>query len=134
METRKAGFETIDDYHALVPAEVRRLLDILRKAIRSAAPDAEEVISYNMPGFRWNGMLVWYAANKHHIGFYPSASPLVVFKDELTPYKTSKGAIQFPLDRPIPVALVKKIVKYRIAENLEKQQLKNTTAPRRTRR
>ncbi len=134
METPKAGFATIDDYHALVPAEVRRLLDILRKAIRSAAPDAEEVISYNMPGFRWNGMLVWYAANKHHIGFYPSASPLVVFKDELTPYKTSKGAIQFPLDRPIPVALVKKIVKYRIAENLEKQQLKNTTAPRRTRR
>ncbi len=134
METSKAGFGTIDEYHALIPAEVRRLLDTLRKAIRSAAPDAEEVISYNMPGFRWNGMLVWYAANKHHIGFYPSASPLVVFKDELTPYKTSKGAIQFPLDRPIPVALVKKIVKYRVAENLEKQQLKRTAAPRRTHR
>lgn len=134
METSKTGFKTIDEYHALVPAEVRRLLDTLRKAIRSAAPDAEEVISYNMPGFRLNGMLVWYAANKHHVGFYPSASPLVVFKEELTPYKTSKGAIQFPLDRPIPVALVKKIVKYRVAENLEKQQLKKTAAPRRTRR
>lgn len=134
MEASKAGFETIDEYHALVPGEVRRLLDTLRKAIHSAAPDAEEVISYNMPGFRWNGMLVWYAANKRHIGFYPSASPLVVFKDELTPYKTSKGAIQFPLDRPIPVALVKKIVKYRMAENLEKQRLKKTAEPRRTRR
>jgi uncharacterized protein YdhG (YjbR/CyaY superfamily) len=75
------------------------------------------VISYNMPAFKWNGMLVWYAAFKQHIGFYQKASALVAFKSELAPYKTSKGAVQFPIEKPIPTNLVKKMVKFRLKEN-----------------
>jgi len=76
-----------------------------------------EVISYGMPAYKANGVLVYFAANKQHIGFYPTASPIVVFKDELTNYKTSKGTIQFPIKSGIPAALVKKIVEYRVQED-----------------
>lgn len=113
-------FATIDEYHALFPIEVQKKLQQLRETIKKAAPKAKEVISYNMPAFKQHKTLVYYAAYKNHIGFYPTASPLPVFKDELTPYKTSKGAIQFPIDKPLPIALIKKIVLFRMKEDAEK--------------
>ncbi len=122
METTK--FKTVKEYFAAQPAETKKILNNFRKIIKEAAPAAEEVISYNMPAFKLNGMLIWYAGYKKHIGLYPKSGPIIIFKDELKEYKTSKGAIQFPLDRTIPVALVKKIVKYRIKENMETVKLK----------
>lgn len=122
MEAKK--FKTVNEYISAFPENTRELLEELRKTIKQTAPKAEEVISYNMPGYKQNGMLVWFAAYKKHIGFYPSSSPIRVFKDELAGYKTSKGAIQFPIEKGIPAALVKKIVKFRIKENLEKEKEK----------
>ena len=110
-------FETVDEYLSALPQHARAVAASLRQTIRQAAPQAEEVISYNMPAFRWKGILVWYAAFKKHVGLYPKASAIAAFQSELAPYKTSKGAIQFPIDRPIPAGLVKKIVKFRVEEN-----------------
>src|SRR5215467_1806741 len=110
-------YRTVDEYLSRLPKTAKDNVEGLRKTIRRAAPQAEEVISYNMPAFKWNGMLVWYAAYKKHIGFYPRPSRIEAFKDELADYKTSKGAIQFPLEKGIPVSLVKKIVKFRLKEN-----------------
>lgn len=110
-------FRTVQEYMSALPPPARAKLESLRKTIRQAAPEAEESISYNIPAFRWNGMLVWYAAFKKHIGFYPRASAVAAFKKELGGYKVSKGAIQFPLEKPIPTGLVKKIVKFRVKEN-----------------
>lgn len=118
--TSKTKFETVDDYISALPPNVRVILEDVRNAIQQAAPQAEEVISYSMPAFKLNGIVVWYAACKEHIGFYPSSSPIKVFKKELLNYKTSKGAIQFPMKQEIPKALIKKIVKFRIEENLAK--------------
>lgn len=109
-------FMSIDEYHASFPPAVRAMLDVLRQTIREAAPEAEEVISYNMPAFRQQRVLVYYAAYKNHIGLYPLPAMLDRVSSELSSYKTSKGAIQFPLDRKIPVSLVKKIVKFRLKE------------------
>jgi uncharacterized protein YdhG (YjbR/CyaY superfamily) len=120
----KLKFNTIDDYHAAFSPQIRDLLDDIRKIIRQAAPAAKEVISYNMPAFKQHSVLVYYAGNKEHIGFYPTPSAIQEFKDELKSYKTSKGAIQFPLDRPIPAALVKKITKFRMAEDEEQARVK----------
>jgi uncharacterized protein YdhG (YjbR/CyaY superfamily) len=120
----KRVFKTIDEYHAEFPQEVRNQLDTLRKTIAKAAPKAQEVISYNMPAFKQHGILVYYAAAKKHIGFYPTAWPIVAFKKELEGYQTSKGAIQFPLDQKLPLALITKIVKFRVTEDLEKEKLK----------
>jgi uncharacterized protein YdhG (YjbR/CyaY superfamily) len=117
-------FTSIDEYNDSFPHETRTLLDEMRKLIKIAAPDAEEVISYNMPAFKQNGILVYYAANKEHIGFYPTSSPILVFADELSVYKTSKGAIQFPNSKPIPGELVSKIVHYRVIEDKEKARKK----------
>ena len=108
---------TVDEYVAALPKEARESLESLRNTIRQAAPQAEEVIHYNMPAFRWNGMLVWYAAFKEHIGFYPRVSAIAAFNDKLAGYKTSKGAIQFPIEKPIPAGLVKRIVEFRLEEN-----------------
>lgn len=117
-------FETIDQYHATFPEDVQVLLDEMRETIRKAAPKAEEVISYNMPAFKQNSVLVYYAAYKNHIGFYPTPGPMVAFKDELEKYQTSKGAIQFPIESGISKSLVKKIVKYRIEETEKKAKEK----------
>ena len=116
--------ETIDDYLASQPLEKRATLEKFRTIIQKAAPKATEVISYGMPAFKQEGILVYFAAFKNHYGFFPSASPIIVFKKELLPYKTSKGAIQFPLDKPLPVRLIQAIVKYRIAENIEMTALR----------
>jgi uncharacterized protein YdhG (YjbR/CyaY superfamily) len=115
MEAHK--FTTVDEYISTFPQEVRQILEKLRQTIIKAAPKAEEVISYNMPAFKLNGMLVYYAGYKKHIGFYPTNSGITEFADELTAYKTSKGAIQFPLDKPLPIGLITKIVKFRVVEN-----------------
>jgi len=111
-------FNSLQEYMAALDEAPKRRLQELRKIIRDVAPKAEEAISYNIPAFKWNGaLLVWYAAFKEHIGFYPKASGIASFKSDLAGYKTSKGAIQFPLGKPIPAALVKKIVKFRMKEN-----------------
>lgn len=114
----------IDKYIDGFPANIRLLLEQLRATIKKTAPEAEELMSYNMPAYKLKGMLVFYAACKKHIGFYPTPGPIEFFKDELTGYKTSKGAVQFPVDKPLPVRLITKIVKYRINENLTKPTLK----------
>lgn len=114
-------FKSVDEYFSTLPQEARDALEIMRKTIKQAAPKAEEAISYNMPAFKYNGMLVWYAAFKEHIGFYPKASAMAAFKDELAGYRTSKGAIQFPLGKGIPVSLVKKIVKFRLKEDEQRE-------------
>jgi uncharacterized protein YdhG (YjbR/CyaY superfamily) len=121
-------FTSIDEYHDSFQGETRKLLDEIRNVIRLAAPDAQELISYNMPAFKLKGVLVYYAANKEHIGFYPTGSPIRIFADELTGYKTSKGAIQFPKSQRIPAELVTKIVHYRVMENMEKSQKKEKSS------
>lgn len=98
------------------------MLEELRQAIKLAAPAAEEVISYQMPAFKYHGVLVYFAAYKHHIGVYPTSSGIAAFKKELSVYKGAKGSVQFPLDKPLPLALIKKIVKFRVKENLEKRK------------
>jgi uncharacterized protein YdhG (YjbR/CyaY superfamily) len=115
-------FESVKEYFSSQPAEVRMLLEEMRETIRQAAPRAEEVISYNIPAFKQNGILVYYAAHKQHIGFYPTSSGIRNFEKELVGYTTSKGAVQFPFNKPIPKTLVKKIVKFRVKENLEKSK------------
>ncbi len=114
-------FRNVDEYLSTFDPEIRSILESLRKTIKAAAPEAEEVISYNMPAFKFHGILVYYAAHKEHIGFYPAGSNVVeLFKNELKDYKTSRGTIQFPFRLPIPHRLVKKIVRYRAQANLEK--------------
>jgi uncharacterized protein YdhG (YjbR/CyaY superfamily) len=113
--------ENIDDYIATFPDEVQVILEKLRQTIRKAAPDATEKFSYQMPTFYLNGNLVHFAAYRNHIGFYPAPSGIVAFQDELTKYKTSKGAIQFPINEPLPLVLVKKIVAFRVQENSAKK-------------
>ena len=116
MEAPRA-VETIDDYILGFPPEIQDILQTLRKVIRESAPDAEEKISYRMPTFAQHGNLVHFAALKHHIGFYPAPSGIEAFKDELAGFKGSKGAVQFPLDKPLPHELIGRIVRFRVAEN-----------------
>ena len=117
-------FSSIDEYHASFPASVQKKLSEIRKTIVQAAPLATEVISYNMPAFKLKKVLVYYAAHKEHIGFYPTASPIKFFKDDLVKYKTSKGAIQFSFDKPLPNTLIKKIVEFRVAEDIDRSHKK----------
>lgn len=116
--------QTIDEYIARFPKEIQELLETIRITIREAAPDAEETISYQMPTFKLKGNLVHFAAYKNHIGFYPTPSGIKKFKDELSVYKGAKGSVQFPIDQPLPLDLISKIVKFRAAENLEKAKAK----------
>jgi uncharacterized protein YdhG (YjbR/CyaY superfamily) len=120
MENKKAGFVSIDEYIATFPGEIQKLLKEVRATIKAAAPDAEEKISYQMPTFFLNGNLVHFAAHKNHIGFYPTPAGIQAFKKELSIYESSKGAVQFPTDRPMPLKLIDKIVRFRVAENLKK--------------
>lgn len=119
-------YNSVDEYIAAQPENTKALLQEIRQIIKQTAPAASEIISYGMPAYKQHGVLVYFAANKQHIGFYPTASPIVVFADELTTYKTSKGAIQFPIKTGIPVELVEKIVKYRINEDELKALNKKT--------
>jgi len=124
MDNRSAGFATIDEYIAMFPADIQEKLQEIRRTIKAAAPEATEKISYQMPTFYLNGNLVHFAAFKNHIGFYPAPSGIEEFKEELAVYQSSKGAVRLPLDKPLPLDLVSRIVKYRVSENLKKSQVK----------
>ena len=109
--------QTVDNYLAALPEEARATLEKIRKTIKAAAPNATEVISYQMPMYKHRGMVVGFAAFKGHCSLFPGAKAIVTYKEELKAYETSKGTIRFPIGKPLPAALVKKIVKTRIAEN-----------------
>ena len=117
-------FQTVEEYIATFPPKTKKFLKDIRATIKQAAPQAEETISYNMPAFKLHGMLVWYAGYKEHIGLYPRTTVIQAFKKDLAEYKQSKGTIQFPLDQPLPLDLITRIVKYRIKENLEAEKTK----------
>ena len=122
MAMIKTKFKTVDEYFSSYTKDVRNLLGNIREAIKQSAPNAEEIISYNMPAFKFHGILVYYAAHKEHIGFYPGNKIVnEVFKKELKNYETSKGTIKFPFGQKIPTGLIKKIIKFRAKENLEKE-------------
>lgn len=124
--------ETIDEYLAPLSNEKRATLEKLRKDIKSAAPKAEECISYQIPGFRLFGrLLVSFGAAANHCAFYPGAYPIEAHKDELKAYGTSKGTIRFPVDKPLPASLVKKLVKSRIAEYAAKHPIATADARKR---
>lgn len=117
-------FSSVEEYFAAFPTKTKSILKELRKTIKEAAPQAEEVISYNMPAFKLHGMLVFYAAHENHIGFYPTPSGIDAFKKELSAYESAKGSVQFPIDEPMPLALIRKIVKFRVEENLKNASIK----------
>jgi uncharacterized protein YdhG (YjbR/CyaY superfamily) len=110
----------IEKYIESFPKNIQILLKKLRETIIKAAPEGEELISYKMPAYKMQNVLVWYAAYKNHIGLYPKSSPILFFKNELSVYKTSKGAIQFPIDKPLPIKLITKIVQFRHEEEITK--------------
>ncbi|MBL0740767.1 iron chaperone [Chryseolinea lacunae] len=114
----------IDEYIAGFPKPIQKKLEDMRATIKKAAPQAEEAIKYAIPTFVLHGNLVHFAAFKNHIGFYPAPQGLVAFKKELSGYEGAKGSVRFPLDQPLPLALVTKIVKYRVKATLEKMKAK----------
>ncbi len=120
METKLPPPKNIDEYIARWPAGVQEILQKIRAVVHEAAPGAEEAISYQMPAFKYKGNLVYFAAFKNHIGFYPIPSGIEAFKEELSAYPQGKGSVQFPLDRPIPYDLIRRIVLFRVAENEKK--------------
>ena len=126
MENKKAGPNSIDEYIASFPEETQKILQELRAAIKAAAPGAQEKISYQMPAFAQKGILVYFAAWKNHIGFYPTSSGTQAFMQELSVYESSKGSIKFPLDKPLPLDLISNIVRFRVAENLKKAEEKSS--------
>lgn len=120
MKPKQSPPNDIDDYIANFPKDIQIILQELRATIAKAAPEAEETISYQMPTFRLKGNLVHFAAHKNHIGFYPTPSGIEKFKSELSAYESAKGSVKFPIDQPLPLDLISKIVAYRVTENLEK--------------
>lgn len=114
----------VDDYISGFPAGTQLMLEQMRETTQTAAPDADEVISYAMPAYKLNGMLVYFAGYAKHIGFYPGAAGIAEFKKELSPYKWAKGSVQFPLDRPLPLKLITRIVKFRVKENAQKAKIR----------
>jgi uncharacterized protein YdhG (YjbR/CyaY superfamily) len=118
---------TVEEYFATIPEPAAGALNKMRVAIRSVAPkEATEVISYKIPAFKHNGILVWCAAFSNHISLFPTASVIDAFADELPGFSTSKGTVHFPLDKPLPVALIKKMVKFRVAERESKSRKKQS--------
>jgi uncharacterized protein YdhG (YjbR/CyaY superfamily) len=115
---------TIEEYIQQFSPEIQEILIAIRKVIREAAPEAKEKISYQMPAFEFNGILVYFAAQKKHIGFYPTANGIEAFKEALSEYKGAKGSVQFPYNKPIPYDLIRSIVKYRAEENRRKSNKK----------
>ncbi|MBL8190730.1 MAG: DUF1801 domain-containing protein [Acidobacteria bacterium] len=124
MKASQSAPKTIDEYIANFPPEVQEKLETIRATIRKAAPKAEEAISYMIPTLKLHGNLVHFAAYKNHIGFYPGAGGIAAFQEELAGYETSKGTVQFPLDKRLPLTLITKIVKFRVQQNLEKAAAK----------
>ncbi|MBA9084949.1 uncharacterized protein YdhG (YjbR/CyaY superfamily) [Fontibacillus solani] len=124
MEDNKAAFSSIDEYISNFPTEVQDKLQAIRQVIREEAPEANEKISYQMPTFALHGNLVHFAAFKNHIGFYPGASGISAFQDELSIYKNAKGSVQFPIQSSPPYELISQIVKFRVAENTQRAEAK----------
>lgn len=118
MDENRRRPATIDDYIAQFPEDVQQALGRVRAAIHAAAPEAVEKISYQMPAFYLRGVLVWFRANRREIGFYPTPSGIDAFRAETSAYRATKGALHFPLDRPMPEELIRKIVRHRLIENL----------------
>lgn len=124
MEENKVIIKTIDEYILQFPFEIQEKLHTMRKVIRDSAPDAEEKMSWQMPTFYLHGNLVHFAAFKNHIGFYPGADGIEAFTDKFTGYKYSKGAVRFPVDKPLPFELISAIVRYRVAVNSKEYESK----------
>lgn len=124
MEENKVAYKSIDEYISQFPPEIQEILQTLRKVIKEAAPEAEEKISYQMPAFYLQGNLVYFATHKNHIGFYPTASGIAAFQHKFSEYKSSKGAVQFPIGKPLPYELIREIVNFRVAENKQKAERK----------
>lgn len=124
MEENRVEYKTVDEYIAAFEPEVRRILETLRREIRETAPEAKEKISYQIPTYEQRGNLVHFAAFKGHIGFYPGASGIAAFQEELSGYKGAKGTVRFPIDKPLPYELIRRIVRYRVAENEERAAAK----------
>lgn len=120
VEKKNNAPKTIDEYISRFPEDVRLILTQIRTVIKESAPGAVEKISYQMPTFYLKGNLVHFAAFKNHIGFYPTPSGIEAFKDDLSRYKWSKGAVQFPIDEPMPYDLIRRIVEFRVTENNNK--------------
>lgn len=116
----KTNFKNVDEYIALQEATTKPLLEAIRQTIKATAPQAEESISYQMPAYKLKGPLVYFAAYKNHIGFYPTGTGIKAFQEEIAGYKSSKGAVQFQLDKPIPHDLIRKMVLFKMNENLNK--------------
>ncbi|MFH6982913.1 iron chaperone [Marinoscillum luteum] len=124
----KEAPQSVDEYIADFPIEVQEILKAIRKVIQQAAPEATESISYGIPTFSQNGVLVHFGGYKQHIGFYPAPRAIEVFKEELSGYEGGKGTIKFPLNKPIPMELITRIVQYRLAENLNKSKNKKASS------
>jgi uncharacterized protein YdhG (YjbR/CyaY superfamily) len=124
MQNQRRDFHSIDEYIATFPEDIQAILQLLRATIRAAAPDAEERISYQMPTFALNGNLVHFAVLKNHIGFYPTPSGIDAFPQELAKYRSTKGAVQFPINQPLPLDVISKVVTFRVAENRERAAAK----------
>lgn len=122
MNDRRAAPKDFQEYAEGFPKNVQARLRMVRKAIREAAPDATEIISYRMPAFRLGGILVYFGAHARHIGLYPGAAAIATFKRELSDYPSAKGSVQFPLDEPLPLALIARIVKHRVHEEEAKRR------------
>jgi len=125
VESRKVGFKSIDEYIAVFPEDIQKILQGLRATIKAAAPGAEEKISYQIPAFSLKGNLVYFAAFKKHIGFYPTSSGIRAFKRELSIYESGKGSVRFPIEKPLPLKLISKIVKFRHTENLKNAEIRS---------
>jgi uncharacterized protein YdhG (YjbR/CyaY superfamily) len=130
MNMNMAKYSDIDSYIACFPKETQLILNKVRDSIKKAAPDAKETISYGIPTYTLNGNLVHFGGYEKHIGFYPGAAGIDSFKEELAVYKGGKGTVQFPLGSNIPYALITKIVKFRVLENLEKAKEKSSKTKR----
>lgn len=125
MRAKQTAAKNIDEYIAGFPPDVQEILEKIRMTIRKAVPDAEETISYQIPTFTLKGTyLIYFAAYKKHIGLYPAPRGNEQFKKELSVYEGGKGTVRFPLDKPIPFGLIKRIVKFRVKENLERAKAK----------
>jgi len=120
MKAKSQQPTTIDEYIADFPRDVQAVLEKVRATIRKAAPKAEEAIKYQIPTFVLNGNLIHFGGYKNHVGLYPGSKPVEEFKDQLSKYETSKGTVRFPLDKPIPYALIGKITKFCVQRNQEK--------------
>lgn len=127
MKSETLKHNNVEEYYSSMPTQAKIKLYEMREIIKSVVPGAEEVISYGIPAFKQNGILVYFAGYKNHIGFYPTSSAIKTFKNEFADYKWSKGAVQFPIDKPLPKMLIKRMVKFRAKEDKEKTKLKKVT-------